>query len=223
MKKTFDDSEFSFIDNKFWFPKEDKAITYSVLKNETGLLEVIKPHLKDNKVMVQAGGNCGMQITKFADFFDYVYTFEPEPKNFYCMNKNLVQKNVIKIQACIGDERGMVNLSPWGNKERGYESGGYHVGGSGGYIPTLMIDDLGLEQCDLIQLDVEGYQLKALKGAIQTIKKFKPVICTEHAWIERYGGTSQDITSFLKELGYFAEANYTSDTIYVHERFTGVF
>ena len=26
-----------------------------------------------------------------------------------------------------------------------------------------------------------------------------------------------------KELGYFAEANYTSDTIYVHERFTGVF
>lgn len=221
MSKKFKDEEFSFMNNEFFFPAEDKGITYIGLKRETALLEIIKPYLKDNKVMVQAGGNCGMQIIKFAEFFDYVYTFEPEPKNFYCMNKNLVHKNVIKIQACIGDERGMVNLSPWGNEERGYESGGYHVGGSGGYIPTLMIDDLGLEQCDLIQLDVEGYQLKALNGAIQTIQKFKPVICTEHAWIERYGGTPQEVDSFLTSLGYLAVANYTTDNIYVFEKLTG--
>lgn len=216
--KTFNESEFTLVDNKFWFPTEDKGITYSVLKNETGLLETIKPYLRDNKVMVQAGGNCGMQVIKFADFFDYVYTFEPEPKNFHCLNRNLIHRNVIKIQACIGDERGLVNLSAWGNETRGFESGGYHVGSRGGYIPTLMIDDLGLDACDLIQLDVEGYQLKAMKGAIQTIKKFKPVICTEHAWIDRYGGDSDQIKSFLKDLGYYCVGGYTTDTIYVYER-----
>lgn len=221
MNKIFDDSEFSFIDDRFWFPTEDKTITYSVLKNETGLLEVLKRHLTDNKVMVQAGGNCGMQIVKFADFFDLVYTFEPEPKNFQCLSKNVNYRNVIKLQACLGDERGLVYLNPWGNKQRGYESGGYHVGGKGGYIPTLMIDDLGLDRCDLIQLDVEGYQLKALRGAIETIKKFKPVICTEHAWIDRYGETIDDIKRFLLDLGYYATDSYTTDTIYVYERLTG--
>lgn len=221
MSKKFKDEEFSFMNNEFFFPAEDKGITYIGLKRETALLEIIKPYLKDNKVMVQAGGNCGMQIIKFAEFFDYVYTFEPEPKNFYCLNRNLVYKNVIKIQACLGDERGLVNLSPWGTEEIGFESGGYHVGEGKGYIPTLMIDDLGLDKCDLLQIDVEGYQLKALRGAINTIKKFKPVICTELAWIERYGGTKEDVTLFLRELGYCAVQGYTNDTIYVYEKLTG--
>ena len=221
MKKTWRNEDFTLIDKKFWFPTEDKGITYSVLSRETDLLKAIMPFLKDNKVMVQAGGNCGMQILKFADFFDYVYTFEPEPKNFHCLNLNLNYNNVIKIQACLGDERGLVDLSAWGNDERGYESGGYHVGGPRPYIPTLMIDDLGLTSCDLIQLDVEGFQLKALKGAINTIKKFKPVICTEIAWIDRYGSTPDELNSFFESLNYYPVSGYTTDTIYVYQGLQG--
>jgi hypothetical protein len=42
MKKTFDDSEFSFMGNEFWFSKEDKDVIYTGLKRESGLLDVIK-------------------------------------------------------------------------------------------------------------------------------------------------------------------------------------
>jgi len=45
--------------------------------------------------------------------------------------------------------------------------------------PTLMIDDLKLNHCDLICLDVEGYETPALIGACQTIEKHSPIILTE--------------------------------------------
>jgi FkbM family methyltransferase len=48
-----------------------------------------------------------------------------------------------------------------------------------GKIPMLMIDTLKLDACDLIQLDVEGYEGKVLEGAIETIIRYKPVITVE--------------------------------------------
>jgi hypothetical protein len=43
---------------------------------------------------------------------------------------------------------------------------------------TISIDDFvsanGITKVDFIKMDIEGAELKALKGAKQTIKKFKP-------------------------------------------------
>jgi len=43
----------------------------------------------------------------------------------------------------------------------------------------LMLDQLELDACGLIQLDVEFYELNVLRGALKTIEKFKPVITCE--------------------------------------------
>ena len=43
----------------------------------------------------------------------------------------------------------------------------------------LSIDQLGLNNCDLIHLDIEGGEYDALMGAEQTIKRFSPLICLE--------------------------------------------
>lgn len=66
---------------------------------------------------------------------------------------------------------------------------------SGG-IPTFLIDDMQLEHCDLIFLDVEGFELEALKGATETIKKFGPLVMAE-----RYEN-KEEIVDFLVPLGY---------------------
>ena len=68
-----------------------------------------------------------------------------------------------------------------------------------------------------IQLDVEGYQLFALNGAINTIQKFKPVISIELDWVERYNFSHRDIINFLTNLGYEKVNSYTSDHIYVYK------
>lgn len=66
------------------------------------------------------------------------------------------------------------------------------------------IDDLGLEECDLIHLDIEGYEEKALEGAIETIKKFKPTIVTEHSRGEK----------MLVDLGYELKKKLRMDTLF---------
>jgi len=77
----------------------------------------------------------------------------------------------------------------------------------------MTIDDLGLDACDLIQLDVEGFEAKVLQGASQTITRCRPVIMVEDRghgtrygmqfllpWIEHtfgYIGVSDNGTDFV--------------------------
>jgi len=199
-------------DTWFWRSDDTNFKTFKVLSSETELLEKVKPFLKSNKVVVQAGGNCGMQVVKFAEFFKTVYTFEPDPVNFYCLVNNLPYDNVIKFQCCLGESHKMISMNPLKD-----EIGGFYVNENKGNIPTLRVDDLNLSSCDFIQLDVEGYQLFALNGAINTIKKFKPVISIELDWVERYNFSHRDIINFLTNLGYEKVDSYTSDHIYVYK------
>ena len=46
-------------------------------------------------------------------------------------------------------------------------------------VNTIKIDNLNLKP-DLIKLDIEGYEYKALLGSVKTIKKFKPIIYIEN-------------------------------------------
>jgi hypothetical protein len=91
-----------------------------------------------------------------------------------------------------------------------------HVSGNG-LIPTIIIDDLNLPGCDLIQLDIEGYELNALLGAVKTIKKYKPVLCVEFCekWLNRYDATSEKILGLLKDLNYIYVETYGVDKIFV--------
>ena len=201
------------LDNKWFWRKDDTNLkSFKVFSSETELLEKVKPFLKNNKVVVQAGGNLGMQVVKFAEFFETVYTFEPDPINFYCLVNNLPYDNVIKFQCCLGEDHKMVSMNPLQD-----EIGGFYVNENKGNIPTLRIDDLNLSSCDFIQLDVEGYQLFALRGAINTIQKFKPVISIELDWIERYNFSHRDIINLLINLGYEKVDSYTSDHIYIYK------
>jgi len=200
------------IDEKWFWRKDDHNLkTFKGLSSETDLLEIVKPFLKGNRVVVQAGGNCGMQVVKFADYFETVYTFEPDPVNFHCLVNNLPYNNVIKMQCCLGDDHRMVSMTTLPN-----EIGGFYVNPNYGTTPTLRVDDLALSHCDFIQLDVEGYQLFALMGAKETIKKFKPVISIEFDWAFRYNVNVSDIKSFLANLGYEKVDTYTTDHIYTY-------
>jgi FkbM family methyltransferase len=181
------------------------------------LVHYILPHLKDKIVMIQAGGNCGYILNTFINQFDYVYTFEPDPINFYCLNHNITSKNVIKMQCCLGNTNKPVNVQQLIRADRPNDTGGVHIAGDG-YIPTIKIDDLNLTDCNLIQLDVEGYELNALLGGIETIKKYKPVLCLEFCekWLNRYDSTSENVLELLKKINYIQVSEYGADKIFIY-------
>lgn len=145
-------------------------------------LEQVYPLCRGFDVAVQAGGHCGVWPRDLGVEFGAVYTFEPDPVNFHCLCANAPAQNVFKFNAALGDKRGLVDLD-----RRPANCGAHQVSGPG-RIPVLMIDDLGLSSCDLIYLDIEGYELPALKGAHRTIQAFRPVIAVEDKGMSsRYG------------------------------------
>lgn len=169
---------------------------------------------KTRRVILQAGGNAGFYVKQYSNIFDYVYTFEPEPLSFFCLNRNVQTSNVFKFQACLGNTHECVNLFNACNTPLGH--GGSHVTGVG-LTPTFMIDDLNLQICDLIHLDIEGYEYKALLGGIETIKRCSPVIVIENyaPWLERYETNITQIEELLKILNYKFLNNIQGDNVYI--------
>ena len=172
----------------------------------------VSKFVKNKNVIIQAGGNSGYYVKLYSKIFNEVYTFEPEPLLFYCVNLNAATPNVHKFQACLGDTHECVNIF---NTLNTFGHGGSHVSGTG-TIPTFMIDDLNLQICDLIHLDIEGYEKKALNGGIETIKRCKPVIALENCapWLNRYGTNINEIESFLFSLGYKYVSEVQGDRVY---------
>jgi FkbM family methyltransferase len=205
-------------DDKWVWPISDEA-SYAAQIEQNGLIHNLLPHVENKKIAIQAGGNCGIVPSAFSEHFDAVYTFEPDPINFYCLVQNASNENVIKIQGCLGNDKTTVNVQQLLRANLPHDIGGVHVNGLG-FTPVFRIDDLNLPYCDLIQLDVEGYELNALLGAVETIEKYKPLVCVEvyGEWLGRYNNTENDVIEFLYNHGYKHIMHYHADKIFKYSK-----
>jgi len=164
-------------------------------------------NVKKFETVLQAGGNCGMYARFYSNYFDRVITFEPEPLNFYCLDRNCVGPKFVKYNGGLGN-----TTTEMGIKQGPPTNVGMHKMVPGEGTKMYRIDDLDINSCDLIHLDVEGYETEALKGAIETIKKFMPIIITERSNGE----------SILRDLGYVMQEKLRMDTVYVPKNKTEV-
>lgn len=196
-------------DGWVWPAKDDVA--YDHIKMYAPLLRFAARQAEKHRVAIQAGGNAGMYPAILAGMFGKVYTFEPEPLNLQCLYEN-VPENVEVREGVLGNRNDLVGLveregvKPDGTS--GVNTGAYTVFGEG-VIPQYKIDDLDLGCLDFLQLDVEGYEFKALDGGKFTIDRFSPVVM-----IESYHH-GEDAISFLTELGYRRLVKGVYDQVWV--------
>lgn len=142
-------------------------------------LDRIIARVPQKRVAVQAGGNLGIYPKRMAESFEAVYSFEVAPELFPLMYANAPEPNIYRYQAALGYEREMVGTSSVRRDGKpGTHEGLTHISGPG-RTPTLRLDDFALPVCDLISLDVEGWELYALLGASETIARCRPVIAVE--------------------------------------------
>lgn len=179
------------------------------------VIELVKPH---RRIAVQAGGCLGVFPKYLAGVFDTVYTFEPSPESFVHMVHNAQEKNIVRFQAALGARSGMVDpiCSLRGNDGKTVLHAGMTRMESGGVIPTIRLDDLDLPACDLLYLDVEGWELYALQGARETIMRHRPVIaCEINRGIEYFGISKEDMRTHLRTLDYKFALQARSDEVFV--------
>ena len=183
--------------NGFFWPDSDRDC-HPVILDQVKDIENVMQYIETYGACVQAGGNVGVWARYLAPLFRVVYTFEPNHENFQCLNANITDHNVIKFQACLGEAPDLVNVgSP--HRSEDLNCGAYQVIGKGN-TPVMLIDSLGLKDCSLIYLDIEGYELFALKGAEKTIKDYKPVVSLEQKKLtNNYGCEIEAASDWLIE------------------------
>jgi len=136
--------------------------------------------------------------------------------NLFCVHAAASDETRLKVKCWVSGfnlyeepEGGWDRLAdiPGAMKERGEGNRGRFFR----EIDFVTIDDCiaeyGLPAPDLIKIDVEGYQAKALRGAMGTIRARKPIIIIElhdPEKIARFGTTNKDTVQPLFDLGYHA-------------------
>jgi len=197
----------------YWI-KNDKNCFSAVAEHwENHHSKLYFKHVKNYGTVVTGGTNCGMYARLYAKRFKHVFAFEPEPVAFTCMVNNTPYDHVIKLNAALGNGHGIVGLYRVPQDEPGTDQ--LNIGmnrlqppSDEFHIPMMTIDSLQLDECDLIALDVEGYEQYALEGAKETIAKFKPVVIAE-----RFNSPEQQM--YMKNLGYVYTDQSALDSIYI--------
>lgn len=196
------------------FAGSAQALAYN--KRDLPMLDRIVAMARGRSVAVQAGGNLGVWPKRLSELFATVYAFEPAADLFARMMRNAPESNIVKFQAALGCERGLVGMSQVrrDGKSNAHE-GITHVSGPGN-VPTLMVDDLGLTVCDAIILDIEGYELYALMGAVDTLRRCRPLVAAEvNKSLDYVPISESDIRGFFATQGYQYETTFGQDHVYV--------
>lgn len=154
----------------------------------------------ENKVEVKTGDvilDCGAFTGDTAKTFiekTYgnckIYCFEPLSGNFDKLNgwvtENRYDDKIVCVQALLGEKEGKtIIVSP---EKMSVEASEVQDGKFKNEVSIRTIDSYMNEKVDFIKMDIEGSELKALKGAKRLIKECKPQMVisayhrTSHLW-----------------------------------------
>ena len=143
--------------------------------------------LNNDEIIIDGGANDGSISIKFLSRIKgtcKAYAFEPDGQNFNLLLENIKKHNFGHIEP--------VMAGLWDNESIGFMNTGLSNG------KHFYVDDKGTNKIELksidtfikekniipgiIKMDIEGSEIKALKGAKQTIISYKPklIICVYH-------------------------------------------
>ena len=168
--------------------------------------------LAKDKTVLDIGANIGYMSVVMGKVAKLIHAFEPDPDNLKILLKNLEYHNITNYRAyqyAVSNthlsetdlyhcefNHGMHRIysSQWCNKNNKIR------------VPTIKIDEIIKDPVDFIKLDVEGSELKALKGMEKTLLKYHPTLMMEFhppSIIECSGEESPEyIFRFLKKYRY---------------------
>lgn len=118
-----------------------------------------------------------------------VYTFEPNPHAMDLLRRNIALNRmggvIVPVQAIVGDGARHVEVLHVPDRAAGWASSIHrHPGTRPLLIPSLAVDAFCRQQNlspALIKIDVEGAEEAVLRGALQTIRRCRPLVfCAIH-------------------------------------------
>jgi len=181
---------------------------------DENVIKAAKRFIKPQTCVLDIGSNYGQMAIEFSKFVGengVVYSFEAQKKIFDVLKLNTESNQCENIKLnynAVYHENGLIlnfpdpDLSVFGS----YGSYGLNPKNNNGTaVTSVTIDSLTFElPISFMKIDIQGSDLFALKGAINTIKKHKmPIIIEfEQRFQEQFDTTFQDYIDFFQEINY---------------------
>jgi FkbM family methyltransferase len=143
---------------------------------------------------LDVGCNLGNHTLFFAKFTPSVRVIAFKPLERFSQKfreviaMNNIQSKVFLIESAAGDFNGQFKLSFRGED---YD------------VSSVTIDSLGIDDVACMKIDVEGMEMNVIRGAVETIKRCRPVIFAEaNTESERL-----EVENALVNIGYYPSKN----------------
>jgi FkbM family methyltransferase len=174
-----------------------------------GEVEIFRFLINPGETVLDIGANIGaltIPLSRIVGRHGKVVAFEAQHLMYYVLCGNVAINNLMNVDCwlmAVGEKRGsidvpVVDTSSEGNfgslsLKQTYE-GVIHTKS----VPMVTVDSATLTSCNFIKIDVEGMEADVIKGATETIKKHKPVLCVE----DDRSDNREVLHELIKSLGY---------------------
>ena len=139
--------------------------------------------LSEPEIFLDCGAFIGDTLSDYLEYakvpFKKYICLEPDPQNLIVLNKNISAKNLNNVhvlEIAVGNENAELKFDATGGGGAGLSDTGSII------VECKRIDDYFNEEITFIKFDIEGAELSALKGAHNTIHRYKPklAVCIYH-------------------------------------------
>ena len=188
---------------------------------DEGVIVLLKRQLPVNGVFIDIGANIGTftLVAARRALLGQVHAFEPSAHHFARLARNVELNhfdNVVLNRKGLYDQPGEAILflpSQAGEMNNSGAASLYTCGTEGAgqvseAVSLVRLDDYirdrSIERVDIIKIDIEGAEIKALEGARETIMRFRPLVFMELDLdnLARAGRSADEVLELWNSLNY---------------------
>lgn len=176
---------------------------------EKGVLEFISHYFKGKGAFADIGANIGLMSIYVAKKFpqSICHSFEAHPVTLELLKENIELNQIANIEIHpygLGDTKTTLKIHDNLSINRGGASFVINHDGDEGYdVPVMKLDDVAAWKVEMIKVDVEGFEMPVLNGAVETIERDHPTLIIEVSENRANAyDSSSEIFQFVKRRGY---------------------
>lgn len=190
---------------------------YKYREYEPELAAALASHVKpgEDDLCLDVGANIGwysLLLWRLSAGRAAILCFEPDPDNFALLQRNLAQNDAAGVQPfqlAAGSEPGTLALHRYGRSNTGRHSLLPLHAGESVPVEVVTLDDfldthgLGDTPVKCLKMDIEGYELPALRGATRTLARTRWILL-EHspAYMRQAGLDPAELVALLADSGF---------------------
>ena len=210
---------FPIVNTKDVTVKQCKHGDFAYLKNDTIIgrsldfygeyaeaeLALASQLLRSGNKVIDVGANIGLHsifYSKIVGNEGEVYAFEPRHLNYFFLVTNLTLNNAFNVQhfkAAVGTEKPLylpINKVDDKINHGALKTTSTESDDNFEKCAVFKLDDVGLDYCNLVKVDVEGNEVDVLKTGEQMFSTMRPFIIAECQQNQK------EILQFIKDIGY---------------------